>query len=235
MPWRSLVQFCGSRRAFLPLLWVGVFLGSACTRCDGPELKRPEGRTKLAEDWERIARWYAKNGVRGFQLAPGATPQQLADAERELGMPLPEDVRASWALHNGGLTDSTWVLTSGDLLPLERIVSQWKRSCQWQRDEGYGLGERFAPRDIAGPIKPVYWSPKRLAVTDNSGDSLTIDLDPPADGVLGQVLDFDHELGPTVVVAKSWSSFLAKWADDLEAGRYVYFPHEGMVAPPGSY
>jgi len=32
-----------------------------------------------------------------------------------------------------------------------------------------------------------------------------------------------------------WAEFLARWADDLEAGKYVYYEREGVVALPGEY
>lgn len=77
-------------------------------------------------------------------------------------------------------------------------------------------------RDCHGPIKPIFWSAKRIPVTDNSGDHLILDLDPPADGVNGQVIHHSHEVGPLQVLASSWADFLANLVDDLESGKYYY-------------
>lgn len=192
-------------------------------------------RANIATSWERVTRWHEAHGVLKFQLAPGASKAQLAEAELALGIQLPDDVRISWELHNGGLTDSAWILTYGDLLPIDRVVAQWNTYLEWQEDDGWGLEEDMKPTNIAGAIKPIWWNPRRIAVTDNSGNGLHLDLDPPTDGVSGQVIFLDHEVGPTVVLAKSWSAFLEQWADELEAGKYVYSPKHEVVALPGAY
>jgi cell wall assembly regulator SMI1 len=193
------------------------------------------GRKEISRSWQRIARWHGAHGVTSFKLAPGADKSKIAKAERTLGFALPEDVRLSWELHDGGATDSTWILTYGDLLPLDRLVAQWQTYCEWQRDEQWGLREHYEAEAVRGPIKPVWWSPKRIAVTDNGGDALMIDLDPPPSGTAGQTIAFDHEVGPTEVLAASWSEFLDLWAAELEAGKYIYYPKGGVVALPGAY
>ena len=66
-------------------------------------------------------------------------------------------------------------------------------------------------------------------VTDNSGNHLTLDLDPPSDGTYGQVLDHCHEVGPKEVIASGWGDFLRKLVEDLESGKYVYLKHEGSL------
>ena len=75
----------------------------------------------------------------------------------------------------------------------------------------------------------MFWNKKRIYVTDNSGDHLALDLDPPADGKYGQVLHHSHEIGPTEVVASGWGEFLRTLVDDLESGKYVYLEHEGSL------
>ncbi len=88
----------------------------------------------------------------------------------------------------------------------------------------------WIPREINGPIKPIFWNPRRIYITDNSGNHLTLDLDPPEDGTYGQILDHDHEVGPTVVVAPSWSALLRQLVEDLESGKYIYFEQFGTLA-----
>lgn len=90
----------------------------------------------------------------------------------------------------------------------------------------------WQPTDISGPIKPIWWNTKRIHLTDNSGEHLTIDLDPPPNGRRGQIIHLG-DVGPTKVLATSWSAFLTQLADDLEAGKYFYDEKEGTVLQLG--
>jgi cell wall assembly regulator SMI1 len=186
-----------------------------------PAPARPPSRS-VAESWDRIRTWLADH-ARDYpvDLNGGASEATIANFEAAVGAPLPEDFRESVRLHDGG---DFWVPPSyGDLLCLDEILDQWRGHRARQRDEGYGLGPDWVPAEIRGPIRPVFWSARRLFVTDNSGTHLTLDLDPPAGGAYGQVLYHNAESGPTEVLAPSWGGFLGRLARDLEEGRYVYF------------
>ncbi|AMV26150.1 SMI1 / KNR4 family protein [Gemmata sp. SH-PL17] len=116
-------------------------------------------------------------------------------------------------------------------MPLARMLEQWKVYSDWRAKGEYAVGENWEPRRIEGPIKPVFWNQLRVYVTDNSGNHLTLDLDPPAGGRYGQVLYHSHEVGPTQVVAPNWATFLGNLAEDLESGKYVYFEHDSTLEP----
>ena len=147
---------------------------------------------------------------------------------------LPKDFRESLLLHNGG---DCWILWYGELLTLNSILDQWNMYREMQSRGEYAVlsDDGWSANSIDGPIKPVFWNPKRICVTDNSGDHLILDLDPPDDGQRGQIIDHSHEVGPQTILASSWGDFLQKLADDLEAGEYVYVEEEEMVALPGMY
>ena len=187
----------------------------------------------IKSDWQRIAAWYDANTPAGtLVLANGATEQQLADFENEIGFEISPDLRVSFALHNGTIGDG-YLLHWGELLTLEHILSTHRNYSQWQQSEdAWGLEPDYQTANIEGPIKPIWWNPSRLVLTDNSGDSIMSDFDPPFDGVSGQVIKFDHETGPRRVLAASWSQFLSDIADGLERGDYIYFEEEETVAPP---
>lgn len=187
----------------------------------------------VRESWKRIADWHDGNARRGrFPLAPGASERQLDALERAIGSRLPEDVRESYRLHNG----TGWLLFYGEVMPVEGVEAMWRRYSEWQRENGYGLGESWRPEELTGPIKPVWWNPLRIPVTDNGGgDPVMIDLDPAEGGTHGQVIKFNHEVGPVNVLARSWAEWLSTISDGLEAGKYVYIESEDTVAPPGFY
>jgi len=140
---------------------------------------------------------------------------------------LPDDFKESVRVHDGGGWSEP--CRHGELLSLEGILDQWKMYSDWQAKGEYSTGDDWMPRDVKGPIKPVFWNKRRIYVTDNSGDHLTLDLDPPAGGSYGQVLDHCHEVGPREVLARGWGEFLKILVEDLESGKYVYLKHVGDI------
>jgi cell wall assembly regulator SMI1 len=190
---------------------------------------KPKPSRTIEESWKRIEAWYAENADPvGRSLAAGASEAAIKRFEKEIGARLPEDFKESVRIHDGG---GWWVpYLHGELLSLDGILEQWKMYSEWQAKGDYASGDDdWRPRDLKGPIKPVFWNKRRIYVTDNSGDHLTLDLDPPADGTYGQVLNHSHEVGPMEVVASGWGEFLRKLVNDLESGKYVYLRHQGQL------
>jgi cell wall assembly regulator SMI1 len=189
----------------------------------------------ISSSLNRIAAWYEANTRPGkFRLASGASDEEVASFENAIGARLPDDVRESFTLHNGGL-DHTSILWYGELLSLSQILQRWRTLCEWQAEDGWGLGDAWKPEEIQGPIKPSWWNPKRIPLVDNDGDFLILDLDPPGNGQHGQIIEHSHETGPASVLADGWSQWLTMVANDLEANKYVYVEEEDTVAPPGMY
>lgn len=178
----------------------------------------------LREDWQRITAWTAAHFPPGiFQAAVGVSNQKIEALEQTLGVSLPDDLKESYRIHDGSA--DTPFPYSGTLLPIEEIGKHWLACCQWQKEEKWGSPEYddYQPQSIEGPIKPIWWNPLRIRVTDNrSGGGLTIDLDPAEGGTRGQVIQFDSEFGPTRVYAPSWGAFLKQIADDAEAGKFGF-------------
>ena len=112
----------------------------------------------------------------------------MADFERSIGTQLPKDFRESLLLHDGSNEDG-WILWHGELLTLDKMLKQWEMYRDWQTRGEYAIpgSDDWTTHAIDGPIKPIFWNVKRLFITDNSGDHLTLDLDPPQKGHYGQV------------------------------------------------
>jgi cell wall assembly regulator SMI1 len=181
----------------------------------------PPPSKSIAESWQRIVAWLSENAGGAPRLNPGASEQAIREFEAEIGATLPGDFKESLRLHDGG---RWWIPCEGEFLSLAGIQAQWSQYVEWQRGDTYGKEERLIPRDFEGPIKAIWWSPRRIPLTESSGDGLMLDLDPSEGGDYGQAIHYNHEVGPTDVRAPSWSAFLARLAVDLEAGKYVYFP-----------
>src|SRR4051812_47853514 len=84
--------------------------------------------------WDRIHAWLDANAPAGYGgLRPGASAEAIAAAEVAMGLTLPDDVKASYRIHDG--QDGGPGLIGGEgwfLLPLEQIVRGWRN---WSRDE----------------------------------------------------------------------------------------------------
>ncbi|KAL2067903.1 hypothetical protein VTL71DRAFT_16001 [Oculimacula yallundae] len=72
-----------------------------------------------------------------------------------------------------------------------------------------------------GAIQKVYAHPSWIPlVRDWGGNNLAVDLAPGPSGKWGQVILFGRDYDCKYVVARSWSAFLATFADDLNSGKW---------------
>jgi cell wall assembly regulator SMI1 len=168
----------------------------------------------VRESWSRIVAWSSANMPSGtFRPMPGATERQIADLEELVGIQLPEDVRESYRIHNG--TDETvfpcyWgdghLLPHeyGELVSLEFMEIMYKYHCEFEKANTW-------PEIITPEIKPVFWSSRRLVLTNDASDSgLRVDLDPAEAGKIGQIIRHDRSFGPVKVIAPSWAELLQR-------------------------
>jgi cell wall assembly regulator SMI1 len=150
-------------------------------------------------------------------LADGASEDEIARLEGTMGIRLPEDVRQSYAIHDG--TGGRDLYTAYGLSDLEEIARNWTGM------RGLSEGVEFEGRNPRpnGPIKIQWWNPRWVPITDSgSGNHICVDLDPAEGGTPGQLIDWDHERGPTKVIATGLREYLGRFADDLEAGRLQF-------------
>jgi cell wall assembly regulator SMI1 len=175
----------------------------------------------MGELWKRIETWLRHHAPPlSAALAPGASPDGIRRAEAALHVQLPDDVRSSYAIHNGS---GFCGLFPFPLLSLPRVVQEWTN---WR---GLLLQGVFGDAESTpqGPIKTDWWNMRWIPFThDGGGNHQCLDLDPAPGGDMGQVINFDHEVGATEVLATSFRAYLAAFADDLEAGCYA--PWEDM-------
>ncbi|KAH8881524.1 1,3-beta-glucan biosynthesis protein-like protein [Thozetella sp. PMI_491] len=80
-----------------------------------------------------------------------------------------------------------------------------------------------ARQDCVPPnsVRKAYAHPAWIPlVRDWGGNNLAVDLAPGPAGTWGQVILFGRDYDTKYVVAKSWASFLATFADDLNSGKW---------------
>ncbi len=179
--------------------------------------------------WQQIEAWLGRNAPYAWQmLRSGASEREIQQAEAAMGLTLPEDFKASCRLHNGGYMID--LVTEMNMLPLTDIVDEWQMFKELE-DEGTWsdvvLPYYFTEHVIrtgwqTGPIQPVWWHQYWTPIgRDRAGNHCCLDLAPASGGVVGQVIDRDHEAGPSRVLASRFLDILSSFAQSLEAGNYV--------------
>lgn len=184
--------------------------------------------------WNRIRQWYKKHTPRGtFRVTKGASDAGLDRLESVLGLSLPRTFRACYRIHAG--TAGTSLMHFGNLLSLAGIEKRWKMLKKWQLEMGYGAENAVDWKTgqlQSDKIRPVWWNPSRIPISENGGgDGMILDLDPAKGGTKGQVFWLNHEVGPTDLLASGLVEFLTQGADDLEAGKYLW-DEEGLWVRP---
>lgn len=168
-------------------------------------------------EWARIEEWLRRHAPEtAADLRPPAATAEIQAAEREFGAVLPPDVCASWQVHDGQEGSAPPVFPTWRLLPLEYAVREFL-SMRALLEEGV----LEVPGVLArGPVHAVWWSPGWIPLLSNgSGDSLCVDVSPPEGGIIGQVVSFYGRASLREVVAPGFGEWLARAADEFEAGR----------------
>lgn len=172
----------------------------------------------MREVWERVRRALDTHAP-GLSktLRRGADEAALGAAEAALGVTLPDEVRESMRIHDG---TSYYIVDGWEFEPVDRIVSLHAMFCEFVDDGTITLGDSNWVR-THGPVRPQKWNRRWISIaSDGNGDHLALDLDPPPDGTLGQVIRIDRDVRDVYVIAPSLRAMLEGFADDLEQGRY---------------
>lgn len=183
---------------------------------------------KRIETQLRIEAWFEQmhvsEGLSDFQ--PGATEEEIQAVEAALAIAFPEEVKASYRIHNGSSRQS---LIGGpgqglwELCSLEEVVSYWnmleKYATGWKVDRA-----QDGWLDVHGQpilVRAEGWNLRWIPLLHSDGTFLCLDFAPTPYGHMGQIIANDPVDGPTWV-APSWLAFLSTFADDLEAGEYCF-------------
>jgi cell wall assembly regulator SMI1 len=186
----------------------------------------------MEEIWTQIDAWLEANApVVSQSLQPGASDSQIQALEDTLSIYLPEDVRASYRIHNG---QSTVDYGAHGLIPLvreflclERIQDEWQVKKEVFNPEAFpDLESEPAPG-----IKTDFWNLQWIPLTsDGGGDNHCLDLDPAEGGTSGQIITMVQQDTRREVVATSFRNWLEEYAKKLESGEYVFSKeYDGIV------
>lgn len=150
-----------------------------------------EGLTEAQQKGIATAR--KRSWEAGLELPKGATEAALEAAEKELGAALPADVRAFYALHDGGGPDERF--NSQRLYSLKDALAQRTLLKKYEAGGAHAFDDGWLPLtdDGAGNHHCVVVKGKNA----------------------GAIMDFDHETGAGSKIAASFANLLqrARWGE----------------------
>jgi cell wall assembly regulator SMI1 len=128
---------------------------------------------RVEHSWARIAQWLSVNVPWAIPaIAPPASPQAIADAEREIGVRLPEDLKQWWLLADG-MTDMVLCLPPEcQPLPIADSLSDRRTYLESWR----GMGEPTSSGEPAGEMSLPFLDLYLPIGTDGCGGYLFVDL-----------------------------------------------------------
>ncbi len=167
--------------------------------------------------WERIDIWFRTKALSVWDPSSsvGVSEEEIAHAEAALGVTFPDDFKASYRIHDGGCPFPPWEKA----MTLTDIVETWKMLKEnWEQ----GYDEDF-PEEPPGPVQSSHWRLKWLPFiwSGYGGEYVCLDLDPAPAGQVGQVILRTHESEPARYIASSFEVWLAAFANDLKARKYI--------------
>ncbi|MBN2534841.1 MAG: SMI1/KNR4 family protein [Spirochaetales bacterium] len=172
----------------------------------------------MQDIWDRIESWLKKEapGV-NVRLLPGAADNEIHVLEEFLHITFPDDVKASFKIHNGQHDLAVPLIGDWQLFSLIGVERDWKLMKKM-----YDKGDFSGPGAAAtGNVRPEWWIPGWIAVASNgAGDLLCLDMDPAPGGRAGQIVTFWHMDSKRAVLAESFREWLLMFARDLENGQY---------------
>lgn len=172
--------------------------------------------------WERIEAWYAAQGA-SHLLNPGASEEAITEAEKQIGVQFPEELRESLRRHNGTGGSGDWGWIHGNLNSIREIIEETK---MWHELSEVGEFEDNDEHDASqgqNSIKRGWWNRGWIHVdADGLGNGAVVDMSPGPNGVTGQIIDMDHEAGPSGPNFLSFKDYLLDVANKLDTQEYTY-------------
>jgi cell wall assembly regulator SMI1 len=186
----------------------------------------------MQEIWTQIEAWLRGNAPSVLNLIqPGASDAQISELESLLSIQFPEDVKASYRIHNGQLAYTHGLINGREFLSLERIKDEWQAwkdlldDGTFQTDDGQDRGSEAAPG-----IFNVWWSSGWIPLTyDGSGNHDCLDLNPAEGGTYGQIITMWHDDPERKIVAPSFRDWLMQHAEGLESGKLIFSEEHNCI------
>ncbi len=166
-------------------------------------------------------------------LNPPATDAEIEQAEKDMGLKLPDKVRALYKVHNG--QDEGGLFAGLTFLSLKEAVTEWQ---DWEAlaDENYTSLDNNIISVSPHYIQEVYASKFYFPIaTDRSGNNLVIDLAPASKGTIGQVINAGAEEDARYVIANDIDDFLILLTSQVKSNNIILDEQSWYLKDSKSY
>jgi len=184
----------------------------------------------MRKSWKRIESWLRDHApVVLASLQPGADDAAIQKAERELNIKFPDDVRASFRIHDGqaGELEAPMFIELWHLLSLDSVIQWWR---MWKELLDAGEFEGY-PVEPGNGVRGNWFHSRWVPLASNQlGDICCLDFDPAEGGRVGQMIKLIRNDPARVVVAADFKAWLDRFAVELHSGLWVYSDeHGGLI------
>jgi cell wall assembly regulator SMI1 len=204
------------------------------------KLQTLEIEVAICNIWRDIEQWYLDRAPEKLEsLLQGATDEQIAEFEIQVGVSLPVDYKASLKIHNGYVNFHEFTYTN-----LEATHHRWlmmtdsaeKGLFEFEKDKVINAG--------GGIIENTWWHRNWIPfAADANGSYFCLDMAPATNGKTGQVIFNTSQRGPVISKYKSFMEWLEAYRDSLyqdvrvligEANSLpaIYAAFDELVGPP---
>ncbi|HEU4562860.1 MAG TPA: SMI1/KNR4 family protein [Longimicrobium sp.] len=191
--------------------------------------------------YERLERWLAAHRPQILaNLQPPASDADLAALAETLGVSLPPSFLDLYRWKNGqrdpGEPGPFYGLS---FLSIPDLLKEWENWNEILADNSFDL-HGFSSSVAPGVVKERYANRHWIPFShDWGGNHIGVDLDPGPKGRVGQVINFGRDEDAKYVLGQTVQAFVARLADELEAGNFVLMdpPDVGFETktPPSSH
>jgi cell wall assembly regulator SMI1 len=189
--------------------------------------------TDMKTIWDRIHVWLAANAPELLaSLRPGATDEVIRVAEHEMGVTLPDDVRACYRIHDGQGCKNEESEPPGFLYghhwqSIADILADWRVRKSLVDDGTFGRWRSTSD----GSIRTEWWHPAWVPLTmSHTGEWHFLDLAPAPGGDVGQIISWQNDDPGREVEESSFTEWLAGFAEELDLGVWGHYEgYRGLV------
>ncbi len=181
----------------------------------------------MKETWTKIEKWLKTNAAPIYEsLNEGATEEDFEELEDLINKKLPENFKAFYRRHDGQSPTSDGMIDAEELLSISRIMEEWE---VWKDLDDKGVFDDSVS-DADNGVREDWWNPLWIPVTcDGSGNHYCLDLNPDEGGKKGQIIRIWHDSAERELIANSFEEWINDYADDLEAGYFIYSEEWGGI------
>ena len=165
-------------------------------------------------------------------LNPPASEERIAEAEVEMAVIFPEEIRAAYLRHDG--TSHAGQIGASCLLfypmnwwaNLEEVVDNWQMKVRvsesLRNDDSRGYFPTYNPWWDDLKVCPVWWNPKWVPIgLSGTATSVYVDLEPAPKGTIGQLIA-DDGMQEASVIASGLNHYLEMLIDRVERKVLVF-------------